>query len=191
MYLNFGQHIKSVNIRSTRLKRQLLMSPSKVDDFQSFLKENIGSEVLVVNTNVGMEIYYYNQKDCSQFIKESLLIHTINSLDSSKLKFRINSTEEEVFKCFKESLISFAKYPRLFLAYIKKFLYLQRKNAASTKLVPTLRSYFEKVYHKLKEDRSLPYFENIEKARSNIDVSKQNNLIQQLINEILMKRHYN
>ena len=191
MYPNSGKHIKSVNIRSTRLKRQLLMSASKVDHFQSFLKENLGTEVLVVSTNIGMEIYYYCERDCSKFIKESLLIHTITTLDSSKLKFRVNNSEQEVFQCFEEALTSFAKYPRLFLAYIKKFLYLQRETASSVQLVPILRSYFEEVYQKLKQEHSLPYFESIEKARSNTAVSINDDLIQKLINEILMKRHHN
>ena len=167
------------------------MSPSKVDDFQNFLKENLKFEILVVNTNVGMEIYYYSKKDCSEFIRESLLIHTIKTLDSSKLKFRINSSEQEVFQCFEEALTSFAKYPRLFLAYVKKFLYLQRANSESLYLVPILRGYFEKVYEKLKRDTSLPYFDSIEKARSAHKASIEDDLIKKLVSEILMKRHYN
>lgn len=191
MHPEIGKDIKSVNIRSTRLKRQLLMPPSKVDHFQNFLKENLKSEILVVNTNVGMEIYYYSQKDCSQFIKESLLIHTITTLDSTKLKFRINSSEQEVFQCFEEALTSFAKYPRLFLAYIKKFLYLQRANSESIYLVPILRGYFEEVYERLKHNHNLPYFDSIEKARSAQKTYDEDDLIKKLVSEILMKRHHN
>ncbi|WP_130284775.1 hypothetical protein [Aquimarina brevivitae] len=167
------------------------MSASKADDFETFLRESIGTEVLVVNSNMGMEVYYYSFKDCSKFIKDTLLIYTINSLDSSKLRFRSNTNEDEVFKCFEEALSSFSQYPQLFLGYVKKFLYLQQKNADSIYLVPILNEYFEKVYTSLSHKNQLPHLEKIEKARSNITKAKDKDLIQNLIAEILKKSHYN
>jgi len=133
--------IKSVNIRSTDIEKRLLMSSSTVDIFQSFLRDCIGNEVLIINTNVGMEIYYYSDNYLGNFIRESAFLYTLKHIDTSKLKFRNAVGKEEVQKSFTEAIFTFAQYPQLFLAYVKKFIHLIDKNSGSRFIIPILSSF--------------------------------------------------
>jgi len=186
--------IKSLNIRSIAIKRRLLMSSSMASVFESFLKESIGNEVLVVNTNIGMEIYYYSNHDYSAFIKESVLGYMIKEVDPSKLKFRHNVNRDEVYKSFCEALMTFAQYPQLFLAYSKKFIHIKKENASSIHVIPILSDFFEEVLTVLTETSKMPHYQKIISARRKNRLQKPDPdkaVIQELIAAILMKEHYN
>jgi len=184
--------IKSVNIRSTDIKRRLLMSSASIDVFEVFLKETIGDEVLVVNTNIGMEVYYYSENDYSNFIKENIVSYILKGLDRSKLKFRSNLNRETVYQSFCESLMTFAQYPQLFLAYSKKFIHIKRRNESSIHVIPILSGFFEEVLKVLSKTNKMPHYEKIKKVRSDIQKpDPEKNVIKDLISEILMKEHYN
>ncbi len=192
MNIEYTKSIKSVTIRSIDIKRRLLMSTAKVDIFESFLRENIGDEVLVVSTNIGMEVYYYSTNDYSVFIRESILLYTIRDVDHSKLKFRDNLNREQVYQSFCEALITFSQYPQLFLAYSKKFIFLKKKHSSSMFLVPTLDQFFEEVLAFLLETGKIPHYEKVKKAKHRAQRSDQEQkIIKDLIAEILLKRHYN
>lgn len=185
-------YIKSVNIRSTDIKRRLLMSSSTVATFQSFLKDSIGDEVLIINTNVGMEIYYYSVNDYGNFIKESALLYTLKHIDNTKLKFRNSVTSEEVKRNFTEAIITFAKYPQMFLAYTKKFIRLRDTNTASEYVMPILDDFFEDAMRLLAESGKVPHYEKIQKAKNKsqkLDANQK--VIYDLISEILLKKHRN
>jgi len=184
--------IRSVNIRSLSIQRKLLMSSNKVTIFESFLKENIGSEVLVVNTNIGMEVYYYSDHNYSTFIRESILLYTLKNLDPSKLKFRSNHNRDQVYKSFCEALMTFAQYPQIFLSYAKKFSYLKEKNRTSQFVVPILDEFFDEVLTVLTKTGKIPHFEKIKKVKNKLKKSDPDKtVIKNLISEILLKTHYN
>ncbi|WP_271782804.1 hypothetical protein [Aquimarina algiphila] len=186
------ESIKSVNIRSVGIKRQVLMSSATVEVFESFLKENIGSEVLVVNTNIGIGVYYYSKNDYSTFIRESVLLYTITHIDQKKLKFSNNLNRIDVYQSFCEALIAFSQYPQIFLAYAKKFIYLKEKNKTSTFVIPILTGFFEEVLKVLDETGKIPHYEKIERAKNKLKKSDTDNkVIKELISEILLKKHYN
>ncbi len=184
--------IKSVNIRSIDIKKRLLMSSNMVSVFESFLKETIGVEVLVVNTNIGMEVYYYSQNNYNAFIKESVLLYTIKNLDQSKLKFRNNLNREQVYQSFCEALMTFAQYPQIFLAYTKKFIHLKEKNESSQFVVPILTSFFDEVLGFLSETGKMPHFEKVKRVKNKPQKPDPNQMvIKDLISEVLLKKHYN
>lgn len=163
-----------------------------IADFESFLKVNIAGEVLVINTNIGMEVYYYAANDYSTFIKETTLLYTINRLDNSKLLFKNNLTREQVYHSFCDALMTFAQYPQLFLAYSKKFISLKEKHASSKYVIPTLNNFFDEVLTFLSENGKVPHFEKINRARNKVqrpDPDKK--VIKDLISEVLLKRHSN
>ncbi len=184
--------IKSVNIRSVDIKRQALMSSSAVQVFESFLKENIGSEVLVVNTNIGIGIYYYSKNDYSTFIRESVLLYTTTYIDQKKLKFRNSLNRRDVYQSFCEALVTFSQYPQTFLAYAKKFIYLKEKNKTSRFVVPILTGFFEEVLKVLDKTGKVPHYEKIERVKSKFQKpNTDNKVIKELITQILLKKHHN
>lgn len=186
------EDIRSVNVRSLKGNNRLLMSSSMVAIFESFLKENIGNEVVVVNTNIGMEVYYYAKNNYSTFIKESLLLYTIKQLDQSKLKFRNNLDREEVYQSFCEALQTFSRYPQLFLAYTKKFIHLKNKNESSRFVIPILNNFFEETLKVLTDTGKMPHHDKIKKAKNKYHQSDTHKMIvKKLISEILLKKHHN
>jgi len=160
--------------------------------FESFLKENIENEVLVVNTNIGMEVYYYSDNDYSTFIKDSILLYILKNVDHSKLKFRYNLNREQVYQSFCEALMTFVQYPQLFLAYTKKFIHLTQRNQSSKYLIPILNGFFEEVFKVLIKTNRMPHYEKVKRAKNKPNKPDPEKLIlQELISEILMKTHYN
>ncbi len=160
--------------------------------FESFLKESIGNEVLVINTNIGMEVYYFSNNDYSTFIRESILLYTLTQIDHKKLKFKNNQNREEVYQSFCQALITFSQYPQIFLAYAKKFIHLKEKNKSSTFVIPILNSFFEEVLKVLLKTGKIPHYEKIKKAKNKAqkpDFDKS--IIENLISEILLKKHSN
>lgn len=186
------ESIKSVNVRSIGIKRGQLMSSTKVAVFESFLKENIGEEILVINTNIGIGIYYYSKNDYSTFIRESVLLYTLTQIDNKKLKFRNNLNREEVYQSFCEALITFSQYPQIFLAYAKKFIHLKEKNKSSRFIIPILNGFFEEVIKVLDKTGKIPHHEKIKRAKNKFQKSNSDKiLLKNLIAEILLKKHYN
>ncbi|MBG6133021.1 hypothetical protein IWQ47_004257 [Aquimarina sp. EL_43] len=186
------ESIKSVNIRSIDFKRQLLMSSAMVAVFESFLKESIGNEVLVINTNIGMEVYYFSNNDYSTFIRESILLYTLTQIDHKRLKFKNNQNREEVYQSFCQALITFSQYPQIFLAYAKKFIHLKAKNKSSRFVIPILNSFFEEVLKVLSKTGKVPHYEKIKKAKNKSHKSDlDKSIIENLISEILLKKHSN
>jgi len=183
--------IKSVNVRSKGVNRRLLMSSGTLAIFESFLKEHIGQELLIVNTNFGMEIYYYSKKDYSKLIQETLLKHTTGKFDVSRLIFRYNLTRQQVYESFCAALLTFAQYPQLFLAYAKKFMYLRDKNITSRYIIPILSGFFEEVLTSLEDKGTMPHYEKIVKAKNKPQKTKLDHTIKELISEILLKKHLN
>ncbi len=184
--------IKSVNIRSVGIKRGLLISNAKVEILESFLKETIGEEVLVVNTNIGAGIYYYAKNDYSVFIRNNIPNYIVSHIDSKKLRFKSSRNREEVYQNFCEALITFSQYPQIFLAYSKKFMHLKEKNQSSRFVIPILNVFFEEVLKELVETGRMPHHQKISKV---YNVSREwdtnKDVIKDLISEILLKHHYN
>ncbi|MFD2564046.1 hypothetical protein [Aquimarina rubra] len=168
------------------------MSSTTADTFQSFLKDSIGDEVLIINTNIGMEVYYCSNTDYSNFIKESALLYILKHIDITKLKFRNSVDKEAVQKSFAEAIITFAQYPQLFLAYAKKFLRLRDNNTQSQYVMPILNTFFENTMQLLAETGKFPHYDKIQKAKNKSQKLDSNQkVIDDLISEILLKKHRN
>ncbi|MBW1294708.1 hypothetical protein [Aquimarina litoralis] len=168
------------------------MSSSTAGAFQSFLSDSIWAEVLIINTNIGMEIYYYSENDYSNFIRESALLYTIKNIDTTKLRFKNSLSSEEVRKNFVETIITFAQYPQLFLAYAKKFIHLKSNNSHSKYIMPALNSFFEDAMAFLAETGKVPHYDKIQRAKNKSQKLDSNQkIIYDLISEILLKKHRN
>ncbi len=189
---NETQSIKSVIIRSTDTKRCLLMSSRMADAFQTFLKQHIENEVIVINTNIGVEIYYYSAYNYSTLIKNTSSKYIQKHIDTSKLKFRNSLKKEEIHKDICDALLEFVNYPQLFLAYVKKFIYFREKNNTSNFLMPFINNSFEEGLQLIATTKKTPHYDKIKgikKKFQKLEIS--NDLMKNLISETLLTKHCN
>lgn len=184
--------LKSVNIRSKDMKRKLIMSSGHVELLQAFLRKTIGNEVVVINTNIGTEIYYASCQDYSNFIKDSILLYTIKNIDPQKLQFKHTENPNSVENNFRTALLTFAQYPQLFLAYTKKFVFLRNNDRSSKIVMPALNNFFRKSLKFLVETKQIPVksriLHNYEKV---IGITHNNEIWGKLLSEILSREHIN
>lgn len=186
------EDIKSVNVRSIKLKRCLLMSSEMESMYQTFLRERIHSEVYVMNTNLRTEIYYYGTEDYSDLIRDSIYYYTDKKLQKNGLIYSCNFNREQVFQSFMENIEVFTKHPSMFLAYSKKFMYMQNKYKESKLIMPILDDFFEYTLRILSMNHKIPYFDKIRSAKNKSQKSNSNkNVMDYLISEILNKNHNN
>ncbi|GAA3508949.1 hypothetical protein GCM10022393_21120 [Aquimarina addita] len=186
------ENIKSVNVRSIEIKRRLILPASAVKKLESYLKINIDTEVLILNTNIGMEVYYASSKDYSYLIKESILLHTSKHIDVAKLRFRNHGSKALVYQSFCEAFLTFAQYPQIFLAYTKKFIHLRENHVDSQYIMPILNHFFESAMRLLASTGKVPHYEKISKTKDKSQESNNDeNVIKNLISEILLKKHQN
>ncbi|WP_010522910.1 hypothetical protein [Aquimarina agarivorans] len=153
-------NLKSVTVKTSGFKKSLLLSPNVSYKFLQFLKDTIGKEVVLINTNIGVQIFYYSAKNYSKFIKESMLLYTIKLNDSIKLKFTFQLTGIHVRKQFKDTVYTFSQYPRLFLAYSKKFLNVKNENKSSKMVMPFLNAFFDKTLASIIKKNGMIPFQN-------------------------------
>ncbi|WP_010182864.1 hypothetical protein [Aquimarina agarilytica] len=154
------KNLKSVTIKASGFKRNLIIPPNLAKQFLFFLQENIGNEIILVNTNIGIQIFYYSTKNYSQFIKESMLFYAIKLNQNVRLNFTNQLDGNQVRKQFKNAIYTFSQYPRLFLAYSKKFIQIKKENTQSKIVMPFLNTCFEKTITSIIEKNGMIPFQN-------------------------------
>ncbi|TYP97888.1 hypothetical protein C7447_10354 [Tenacibaculum adriaticum] len=82
--------MKAVFIYSKNYKKELLISHKEVEVLQLFLKEVIKKDVLLLNTNLGLEVYYLSSYNCLEIIINSFLM-ILSKKQRKKEDFRIIS----------------------------------------------------------------------------------------------------
>jgi len=112
--------LKIVNISSKNFKKQLLVSSKEVLILYSFLKDLFPGEVMIINTNIGLDVYYY-----SPLVYDDLIVNTFLLLSTSKGKtfedFHVKSLNyrEEIEVETKRLFEKLFKNPLLFKNYTK------------------------------------------------------------------------
>lgn len=145
------------------------------------------AEVLVINTNTGMEVYYYTDTNYFLVIKKAVSSYLLDHVDSSKLKFKDNDNREEVFQSFSDAFFTFAKYPQLFLAYAKKFKFI-RDNKDSPYIMPILNTFFENSIRTLAKTSTIPHYDRVRNyAQTKSKAAMDDVTIKALVDEVLLK----
>jgi len=112
--------LKIVNISSKNFKKQLLVSSKEVLILYSFLKDLFPGEVMIINTNIGLDVYYY-----SPLVYDDLIVNKFLLLSTSKGKtfedFHVKSLNyrEEIEVETKRLFEKLFKNPLLFKNYTK------------------------------------------------------------------------
>lgn len=83
--------MKAVFIRGKQYKKELLIPRKDVSQLQDVLKMLTKGQVLVLNTNLGVEVYYSSSSDCSKKVINSFLKLTLG-INKNRKDFLIDST---------------------------------------------------------------------------------------------------
>lgn len=181
--------LKSVVIRFKKRRNKLLIPKSELDFLEVFLKKNISDDIVVINTNIGLGIYYAAEKDHSEIIKHSILSHTKE--DSKHLIFLKDHSFESLKINFTKAFYTFAKYPRLFFSYVKKFIYLRKKYAESKVVMPSLNKLYLKALNHLNDQGNLPFVNKIIALDHHFIQSNSNSILAELAAKMNAKEHLN
>src|SRR5690606_3076694 len=73
----YPSQLKIVNISSKGFKKQLLISSKEVATLYSFLRQVIKGKVMVINTNIGVAIYYHSLLTYDDFIVDIFFLLSI------------------------------------------------------------------------------------------------------------------
>lgn len=65
--------LKLVSIRSKGHKRQLLLNYQEQDSFCEVLKPLVKNHLMVINTNLGLDVYYHSRSDHQELILDTFL----------------------------------------------------------------------------------------------------------------------
>ena len=116
--------LKSVFISSKRYKKQLLIKHDEVSTLQTFLKNTIKNDVLIINTNLGLDVYYQSSSDCSAIIKNSfLLLITKNGKNANEYRIVSLNSIQKLRGVMKNTFIRLCSMPLIFKSYTKSMLH--------------------------------------------------------------------
>ncbi len=113
-------NLRYITISSKKIKKHLLITHKEVNILHSFIQNTTNSEVLILNTNLGIEIYYLSTIDCGVLVKNSFLLLT-NKRKTSENDYRIfmynsiNDIKAEI----QTSLLRISAMPLSFKCYSK------------------------------------------------------------------------
>ncbi len=139
--------LKSVFISSKSYKKQLLIKHDEVPILHTFLKNTIKNEVLIINTNLGLDVYYQSSLDCSAIIKNSFLL-IIAKKGKHANEYRIFSFNSinELRNAMQNSFIRLCSMPLIFKSYTKSMLYqLDKHFNKNTKIIKELFAVWQDV----------------------------------------------
>lgn len=181
--------IKSVVIRFKKRQNKLLIPKSELDFLEVFLKKNISDDSVVINTNIGLGIYYASEKDHSEIIRHCILSHS--QQNNETLIFLKDQGFEGLKINFTKAFYTFADYPRLFFAYVKKFVHLRKKYAESTVVMPILNKLYLNTLSKLNKEGRLPFVNKILALDRNFEEFQNPTIVTALAKKIITKEHLN
>ncbi|MDY0780211.1 hypothetical protein [Tenacibaculum sp. IB213877] len=187
--------MKAVFIHGKQYKKELLLSHKEVEKLQSFLQSSTHNDVLILNTNLGVEIYYSCSLDCSSIIVNSFLMF-FSKTNKCKEDFKIVSINSN------EDLVNRATYifkklvtmPMIFTSYSKStYNQLTHLCVNNTKLVNQLLVLWQEVLFLEAQNeepslKSRKFLENIQNVYVDNYCKKP---MQELIKIAMCKLRYN
>ncbi|OMP30356.1 hypothetical protein [Mangrovimonas sp. DI 80] len=187
--------LKVVSIYSKGYKKQLLISSSEVITLTSFLKGVIKNEVLVINTNLGVDIYYFAMVDHTNLIVDTfLLLKTSNGQNREEFIIKSLNHQQAIASETQRFFAKLVKNPLLFKSYSKSLAH-QIKNyyKPSSTLINELLSLWKmeliKAPHNSSIDSTLlPLIMSL--TASNIEEDSQP-VVEALIREAMSMRNSN
>jgi hypothetical protein len=186
--------LKYLHVNEKQYKEELLISHKQVDMLKKFLTELICNEVLIINTYLGLEIYYESSNDCTNIIKEVLAVIVSEKCDANDcFQFVSFQNKNEIQRFIDHSIKQVAETP-LFLSYIKSMLsQLKLQYESNKKLIRKLSDIWNEVRQNLHiRNVSIQKIQTLESNFQDIYISNmKNEVLKKLIIEALDTKHVN
>ena len=138
--------LKVVSVYGKGYKKQLLISGTEVTTLTSFLKGVIKNEVLVINTNIGVDVYYYALLDHTNLIVDAfLLLKTCNGQHREEFVIKSLNGQKAIAVETQRFFTKLIKNPLLFKNYSKSLTHQIKKHyKPSSELINELLSLWKK-----------------------------------------------
>jgi hypothetical protein len=139
--------LKSVFISSKKHKLSLLISSKEVSALSDFLEITINEKVLVLNTNLGIEIYYESDIDYTNLITHSfLLIASKKGNETTEYRIAPFRTFQELKNGLHQMLVRLNSMPLAFSCYSKSIIHQLNKNyKKNNRLIASLFSIWKQI----------------------------------------------
>ena len=133
--------LKYLHVNEKKHIEALLISPNQAYMLKKLLSELIHNEVLIINTNLGLEIYYESPNDYSGIIKNILALVVSEQRDmNANFEFVSLNNEQEIQHSIDKSIIHIMGDP-LFLRYLKSMIGQLKPQYESSKRIIGKLSY--------------------------------------------------
>ena len=150
--------LRLTQIVSEKPQRKLLVKPAIAKSLQEYLSEACHNNVLVINTNIALDVYHFESCDCGDLIADSFLVES-GSTDG--VNFRQYDSEKETLQQFEATLTQLANHPQTFLAYCKKFAFRLKRERINQQIVWKLFDHFDEIIKKLEAKGNMPHIRKI------------------------------
>lgn len=177
--------LKSVFISSKKHKLYLLISSKDVSALSGFLELTINEKVLILNTNLGIEIYYNSNIDYTNLITHSFLLIAAKK-GNKTTEFRIAPFRAlpELKNGLHQMLVRLNTMPLAFNCYSKSIIHQLNKNyEKNNQLIGSLFSVWKQILLLINlNEQSNQRLKQFEKTLEEFDEkSSVNAILKQLI----------
>lgn len=177
--------LKSVFISSKKHKLSLLISGKEVNALSDFLEITINEKVLILNTNLGIEIYYHSDIDYTNLITHSfLLIASKQGNETNEYRIAPFRSFPELKNGLQQMLIRLNSMPLAFNCYSKSIIHQLNKNyEKNNQLIGSLFSIWNEILLLINlNEQSNQRLKQFEKTLEEFgDKSNVNPILKQLI----------
>ncbi len=124
--------LKLVSIRSTGHKKQLLLGHLQQEAFGSFLKPLINNHLMVINTNLGLDVYYHSIIDQHKLIADTFLLFVAeNHVSDNDFHFKVINRISDLKNETRLLFLKLVEMPLFFKSYSKSLFYQMGLNYES------------------------------------------------------------
>jgi len=137
--------LKIVNISGKGLKKELLITSKEVYTMSSFLKGVIENEIMIISTNLGLQIYYYSKNNQVSIIVNTFLLLAIGKgKTASDFFIKSLDSDDEIARETRVFFEKLFKNPLLFRSYSKSLCnQLSLNYDTNPKIISELMSLWE------------------------------------------------
>jgi hypothetical protein len=143
--------LKYLHINEKQYTEELLISPKQAALLKKLLSELILNEVLIINTNLGLEIYYESSNDCTNMIKTTLSFIVSEEYDVNDcLDFHSFQNASEIQRFIDHTIEQVKVTPRFFNYTRSIFSQLELQYTSNKKLIGKLSNIWNEVEQNLR-----------------------------------------